>query len=223
MKLKSVLSMILGLLPFSAAADTDMSAARQWVQATSGHSASWKHYGEIKLPSGKIFIGDPSWGDEYHLHGAREVPVAKLDVWLFISEEENPQSNQVHAVWLEAAGTMPAKVGGAIDFGVDSAYFAFGDLTTGQELANMKYTDDSEHEDCFEFFLPHIQNFGFKALWLDVPPKNQPVIAVETKNDGGLTAVWTEDEAGNFSGILIDVTGRASDQFFLDVLLKKEQ
>jgi hypothetical protein len=220
MKTKSILSMIFALLPFSSVANVESRTGRDWIQTVSGHSASWKKYDELNLPSGEIFIGDPSWGDDYHLHGARAVPVSKLDVWLFVSNEKNTDENLVHTVWLEASATTPTKVVGAIDFGMDSAYFAIGDLTTGRDLANMRNLDLSQYADCFEFFLPHIQNYGFMGLWLNVPPKNQPVLAIETKNDGGLRAVWTEDDKGAFSGILIDITGRVTDQLFLDKLLE---
>jgi hypothetical protein len=44
-------------------------------------------------------------------------------------------------------------------------------------------------------------------------------LAIETKCDGGLKAVWVKTSNDRFSGILIDVTGRASDGLCTDKLL----
>ena len=215
LKITSLVTALLSLLPVSAKAEAEPDAGRNWILATSEHAAKWQPSGQLDLPSGTIFIGDPSWGDDYHLRGAKAVSVAQLDVWLLVSSN----GEQVHAVWLEANGTLPVTVGEHIDFGTDSAYFALGDLATGQAIANIGDLNLPTVPDSFEFFLPHIQNFGFTAIWLEVPPNDLPVLAVETKQDGALKAVWTKDRAGDLSGILIDITGRASDQQFLDTLV----
>jgi hypothetical protein len=213
---------VAALLTFLAPAMESSAASsegREWIETISGHSAAWKHQGALELPSGKIFIGDPSWGDGHHLRGAKAVPVNTLDVWLLVSRQEEKKKNQVHAVWLAAADTKPSAITRSIEFGVDSAYFALGDLSTGQSLATIGDQGLPEIPDSFEFFLPHIQDSGFLAIWLDVPPTDQPVLAVETKRDGGLKAVWTENRNERFSGILIDITGRASDRRYLDTLI----
>lgn len=217
LKIASLLTALLSLVPISSRAETANEAGRNWIHAASEHSAVWQSSGQLELPSGTIFIGDPSWGGDYHLRGTMAVSADQLDVWLLVSSD----GKQVHAVWLEANGNLPVTVSGNIDFGTDSAYFALGDLVTGQAIADIGDLDIPEVPDSFEFFLPHIQNFGFTAIWLDVPPDDLPVLAVETKQDGGLKAVWTEDIEGDLSGILIDITGRASDQLFLDKLVGK--
>lgn len=194
--------------------------ARDWIIEMSGREGEWIDYGEIIFPSGQIFIGDPSWGGDYHMRGAKELPVDHLRIWMYVSEASNPKVNQVQTVWLEALGTTPKKISSKISFGTDSAYFAFGDARVGYELTNIGDLGIAQLPDSFEFFLPHIQNYGFTGISLEVPPNNSRVFAVETKRDGGLEAVWTEDVNGEFSGILIDVTGRVSDGIYLDKLIR---
>lgn len=215
MKLVSLISAMLSLFPVSTKADIDNDAGRSWILDASEHNATWQAFGQLDLPSKTIFIGDPSWGGDHHLRGAQAVSSSQLDVWLLVSNEQN----QVHAVWLEANGALPVRSSKSMDFGSDSAYFALGDLATGQALVDIGNLDLPAVPDSFEFFLPHIQNSGFTGMWLDVPPLNLPVFTVETKRDGGLKAIWAEDIEDNLSGILIDVTGRASDQLFIDKLI----
>ncbi|MDO5606197.1 MAG: hypothetical protein Q4G25_13650 [Paracoccus sp. (in: a-proteobacteria)] len=211
---KLLLSLISGLPAQAATPATPPVDARGWIAAAAGHEgAYWQQDRRLELPSGAIFIGDPSWGDDYHLGGAQPVPAPALDVWLLISADQG----RVHAVWLEAAGTLPARISAELDFGMDSAYFALGDLTTGQDLAELRNRDIEGAPDSFEFFLPHIQQDGFTALWLDVPPDGRPVLAINAGNDGSRRAVWISDAEGGFSGILIDVTGRAGDHRFIDL------
>lgn len=192
---------------------------RDWIANTSGRDGEWIDYGTISFPSGQIFIGDPSWGGDYHMRGVQDVPVDELRVWMYVSEVSNPKLNQVQTVWLEALGTTPTTTRSRLGFGTDSAYFAFGDARVGHDLANIGDLGLAALPDSFEFFLPHIQNYGFAGIALKVPPNNAPVFAVETKRDGGLEAVWTEDSNGEFSGILIDIAGRASDGLYLDKLI----
>lgn len=204
------------LVPSLGLADEREISGRNWIVSQSGHDATWQNFGTISLPSGKIFIGDPSFGRDYHLRGAREVQVSELDIWLLISNSRN----QVHTVWLEANGNHPSGISASIEFGTDSAYFALGDLSVGKDLANIGNLKNPEFYDSFEFFLPHIQDGGFAAIRLSVPPRNAPVVAIETNRDGGLKAVWAEDADQNLSGILIDITGRVGDNLYLDKLLE---
>ena len=214
------------LIAFVAAATSLISnrahgeTARDWIVQTSGREGEWIDYGDISFPSGQIFIGDPSWGGDYHMRGVKELPVDHLRIWMYVSEAQNPEVNQVQTVWLEALGTTPKKIRSAISFGTDSAYFALGDARVGHDLTNIGDLGLAKLPDSFEFFLPHIQNYGFAGISLEVPPNNFPVFAVETKKDGGLEAVWTEDANGEFSGILIDIAGRAFDGSYLDKLIK---
>ena len=194
--------------------------ARDWIEQQTGREGEWIAYGEINFPSGQIFIGDPSWTDDYHMRGATKIPVDQLQIWMYVSEVSNPKANRVHTVWLEALGTTPKKTTSRIQFGVDSAYFAFGDIRVGPDLTNIGDLKLAGIPNSFEFFLPHIENYGFVGVSLEVPPSSSPVFAVETKKDGGLEAVWTEDGNGAFSGILIDITGRASDGLYLDMLIE---
>lgn len=207
-----------GLFPALLAAGTaeaDTGAARNWISATTGHAAEWQQIGTLPLPSGAIFVGDPSWGGDHHLRGALAVTASDLAVWLLRDRE----GGQNRAVWLEAAGTLPVQSAETIDFGVDSAYFAFGDRETGLALANIGDLELPGAPDSFEFFLPHIQREGFSHTRLEVPPTGAPVYAVNTGNDGGLRASWLRDAGGELSGILIDITGRASDRRHIDMLL----
>jgi hypothetical protein len=216
--LLALIAPFLVLRPTGAAASDEV-AARAWIAAASDHSAAWVHASRFVLPEGKIFVGDPSWGDDYHLRGAREVPVRQLEIWFLVGDAEPT----VHAVWLEAGGTLPASSGAMIEFGMDSAYFAFGDLATGRDLATIGDLGIAEVPSNFEFFLPHIQRTDFTWLTLEVPPRGGIVHAVNTRNDGGLKAVWLHDGNDGFSGILIDISGRASDRQYIDTLLAPER
>ena len=207
------------LFPSLGLAEEHSSPSQNWIVSNSGHTATWRNVGILSIPSGSIFIGDPSYGSDYHLRGARKILVSKVDVWLLMSES----GHQVHTVWLEANGNLPSRISGSIEFGTDSAYFALGDLTAGNDLANIGDLENPDFYDSFEFFLPHIQDGGFTSVWLDVPPRNAPVLAVETNRDGGLKAIWVEDSEQNFSGILIDITGRIGDNLYLDKLLETSE
>lgn len=195
------------------------SPARDWIATTAAHAtAGWSHAERLDLPSGSLFVGDPSWGGDYHLRGALPVGVPGLDIWVLASDS----GQRVHLVWLEAAGTLPVRPAETINFGIDSAYFAFGDLHTGQQLAAIGDHDPFVANDSFEFMLPHIQRDDFRWAAISVPPAGSPVHAVNTRSDGGLRAVWVLDAEGALSGILIDVTGRSADQRHLDLLLPWE-
>ncbi|MGB0845024.1 MAG: hypothetical protein ACPGVN_09810 [Alphaproteobacteria bacterium] len=220
MKLKAIATALLAVLPFAASAenktDTQAETAREWIKTVTERASVWQQHGTLKLPSGDIFIGDTSWSDDYHMQGAKAVPAKELDVWLHLSEGRK----YVLSVWLEADGGVPVSISNDLGFGVDSAYFSLGDKTAGQALVDIGEQKIPDVTNSFEFFLPHIDKFGFTALWLDVPPTNIPVFSVETKQDGGLKAVWTNDANGDFSGILIDIRGRESDGLYIDTLLE---
>lgn len=189
--------------------------ARSWIAEAKGRPAQWQQFGTLELPSGSIFIGDPSWGDDTHMRGAQPVPTAALEIWLLVDTAED----NVHALWLEATGTLPERQSSSLEFGIDSAYFAFGDIEVGRYLARLRELDSPEAPDSFEFFLPHIQKEGFKALQLQVPDQKLPVFAINTFNDGSLRAVWLAGSDQTFSGILIDITGRDPDGRYIDLLL----
>ena len=197
-------------------AASDASPARDWIDAAQGGAARWQELGTLELPSGRIFIGDPSWGDAYHMKGARPVEADELDVWLRVGE-----AGGITAVWLEASGETPVRISAALPFGMEAAYFALGDKDTGSAIAALGEADLPDIPDGFALFRPVVQEAGFVADWVPVPPRKLPALAIGTGSDGGLHAVWTRDTAGKLSGILIDVTGRDSDGRFIDLLLEE--
>lgn len=199
-------------MPMMAHAQSD---AQNWITETSGQPGEWVNFGTMTLPSGVIFIGDPSWGDDYHMRGARGVPARRLDVFLHINVGEN----QVNAAWLEAGGGVPVRQVGMLEFGMDSAYFAFGDRRAGEALLDLPALGIEGAYDSHEFMFQYIGAADFMADWVQVPPDDMPVMIVTTRFDGGLGAAWALDDAGQFSGILIDITGRTSDGVHLDTLL----
>lgn len=215
------ISLLLGAIGVFVASCKNSSAetGRDWFQTSSGRQGEWVSYGDMSFPSGRIFIGDPSRGSDYHMRGARALPTDRLTAWLYVEDAANPKTNRVHTVWLAASDKPPVKTTSRLSFGTDSAYFAFGDEETGHALSNIGDLGIPELPDSFEFFLPHILNYGFVGLKLEVPPNALLAFAVETKRDGGLEAVWTEDRERNFSGILIDISGRAEDGLYLDKLI----
>ena len=192
-----------------------MSAAREWIVETGARKGVWKDHGPIGFPSGRMFVGDPTWGDDYHLRGHMPVPDVPVRVW---SYSEGGGIN--FSIWLEAAGTLPASRGEALNFGVDAAVLALGDLETGEAFVALgERRLDAGKGDSFDWIMPHIQAAANFAKWLPIPPDNQPMFLATTNNDGGYAAVWLYDAGGALSGILIDLRGRASDLKFLDVLL----
>ncbi|MGB0798300.1 MAG: hypothetical protein ACPGRD_03155 [Planktomarina sp.] len=214
MKLKrhivTVLAM-LGLHGGVAQADNAMG----WIDDHRTTQGSWISAGTIDLPSGSIFVGDPSWGNDYHMRGATAVAVQSLQIFVL----QSPEGNRASAVWLAAANTRPVSKGASLEFGMDSAYFAFGDHDVGRAVANIGDLDLPKIPDSFEFFLPHISNGDFVIKQLQVPPNDAPVYAVNTNRDGGLAAVWTYDANNQFSGILIDIVGLLPENRYLDTLL----
>lgn len=210
--LKVLLVSALTLLPGLAPAQT----MRDWISAQSGHSATWQSCGSLALPSGTIFIGDPSWGDDYHLRGASPVSAQNLDIWVAVSQPDH----RALTLWLEASTAPPATVTHHLDFGTDSAYFAFGDLAGGAALLALRDQTIPGAADSHAFLFPYIAAAPFICLFIPVPPKDLPVFAIDTRADGGLRAVWVADKTGAFTGIMVDIAGRASDARPLDSLLE---
>ncbi len=213
---KTIIGFLAGLAtPSFASADP----ARDWISAAQARTGEWREMGRLDLPSSRIFIGDTSWGDDYHMRGAHAVPVPALDVWLFVA----PGDTQINAVWLAAPETSeaPERIAHRLDFGMDSAYFAIGDAATGTAIADLRNREEfiPEAPDGFELFLPYVQAAGFLATWVPVPPDAGQALAVNTNTDGGRQAVWTTAASGQFTGILIDVVGTADNGHFIDTLL----
>lgn len=42
-------------------------AARTWLSTTSARDFLWADLGELVLPSGGLFVGDPTGGHDYHM------------------------------------------------------------------------------------------------------------------------------------------------------------
>ena len=213
---KTIIGCLVGLAtPSFASADP----ARDWISAAQARTGEWREMGRLDLPSGRIFIGDTSWGDDYHMHGAHAVPVSTLDVWLFVA----PGDTQVNAVWLAAPeySEAPERITHRLDFGMDSAYFAIGDTITGTVIADLRNREEPLPDalDGFELFLPYTMAAGFVSTWVPVPKDAGQALAVNTNTDGGRQAVWTTAASGQFTGILIDVVGAAGNGQFIDTLL----
>lgn len=196
--------------------------ARSWLRVASERAFVWRDMGELALPSQHIFVGDPTWGDDYHMKQTAPVDADRVTVWVFESGEE---SDAFHAhtnalVWLEISGTPPTTRGLALDFGVDAACFAFGDLETGRAFTRLTELESAAGRgDSFEWIGPYINEHPNFARWLSIPPDGQPMFVASTGSDGGFSAVWLHDAQDSLSGILIDIAGRASDLRYLDKLL----
>jgi hypothetical protein len=199
-----------------------VSAARTWLSNASERDFEWADLGELALPSGGIFVGDPTGGHDYHMRATATVEVQALHVWAFHSGAERPdfEARTNTLIWLEASGAQPATRGLSLDFGVDAACLAFGDLETGHAFTRLS---DIEYEagrgDNFAWLMPYIQELPHYAGWADIPPEGLRMFIASTGNDGGFAASWLHDAQGGLSGILIDIGGRASDKTFLDTLL----
>lgn len=203
-------------------ADTP-ATARGWLAAAAARDGCvWRDLGALALPSRRLFIGDPTWGDDYHLRQTASVEMDALRVWV-LDSGPNPSTYEAHAntlVWLEALGTPPATRGAALDFGVDAACFALGDVEAGHAFTRL-----TDHEaaagrgDSFEWIQPYIQERPHVARWLEIPPDGKRMFVASTGRDGGFAATWLHDRDGALSGILIDILGRAGDGRFLDTLL----
>ena len=203
----------LGLSAAPAAAQT-FSPARQWITDSAARPGDWRELGQLALPSGQIFVGDPTWSDDYHIRDPR-----RLDGVLQVFTRVAPEGESL-LIWLEANGNRPVKTGEKIEFGVDAATIGLGDLAAGQALVSLgEALQEQGKGDSFEWLMPAIQEQQNFARWLPIPPENQPMLLVSTGNDGGYAAVWLLDDRGALSGILIDIAGRKPDLKFLDTLL----
>ena len=195
--------------------NTTANPARQWIAEQSAHQAEWTDHGPLSLDSGKIFFGDPTWGDEYHIRDPRPAPAPELRVWTLDAPD-----GRALVVWLEATGNAPVSRGPQADFGMDAAMFAFGDLAGGQALVTLgEQLQDEGKGDSYAWLWPQIESDRYYAKWLPIPPDDKPIFVVGTGMDGGLGAVWLLDQTNAVSGLLIDIAGRASDGRFIDLLL----
>ncbi|WP_104494381.1 hypothetical protein [Paracoccus denitrificans] len=215
--------LLVALLALGAAgtgnAGPDATPARDWIAQASGRPGAWTDHGLLELPSGMLFVGDPTWGDDYHIRDPRRLATAALRVF-----SRSDEQGRNLALWLEAAGGEPKATGERIEFGVDAATVALGDLEGGRALVAW---GESRLEkglgDSFDWLSPILQEKMNFARWLPIPPDDRPIFIASTGMDGGLAAVWLLDERGSLSGILIDIAGRASDGQYLDTLLPAAQ
>lgn len=191
-------------------------AARDWIARTAGQSGAWVKHGTLALPSGTLFVGDPTWGDDTHLRGARKAGVRKLTVWTFRLD-----AHRNGVIWLEAGGAAPVATAGAIDFGVDAAHVALGDLATGKALAALRHGTAPGVGDSHDLFMQAMGRENSLTGWVEVPPRKGRMFVAATARDGGLRAVWLKGARGGLSGILIDAAGRKGDGKYLDTLLPK--
>jgi hypothetical protein len=196
--------------------------ARTWLRTASERDNVWRDFGNLRLPSRRIFVGDPTNGHDGHMENVATIELDALRVWVL---EAGPDRNEFEAhrnalVWLEARGTRPVARGRSLDFGVDAACFAIGDGETGDAFKRLTDLElDAGRGDNFEWILPFIQERPHYAGWLEIPPNGHPMFVASTGDDGGFAAVWLHDESDDLSGILVDIAGRESDSLFLDRLL----
>ena len=203
----------IGLTTAPAPAES-LSPARLWLGESAARAGFWQDLGPLARPSGRIFVGDPTWGDDYHIRDPR--PLAGP---LQVFTRTDPDGPNL-LIWLEANGNRPAATGDRIEFGVDVATIGLGDLGAGQALVDLgEALQDQGKGDSFEWLQPALQQQQHFARWLPIPPEDQPILLVSTGNDGSYAAVWLLDERGELSGILIDIAGRQPDLKFLDTLL----
>lgn len=191
-----------------------VSAARGWIDTASARPGEWREHDGLDLRSGRIFVGDPTWGDDYHIRDPRP-----LTGTLRVFTRSEPDGANL-LIWLEANGNSPTQTGEQIEFGVDAATIGLGDLAAGQALVALgEARQDQGQGDSFEWLMPFLQEQQHFARWLPIPPGDQSIFLVSTGNDGGYAAVWLLDSTGALSGILIDIAGRKPDLKFLDKLL----
>ncbi|MGH1367647.1 MAG: hypothetical protein ACRBCL_03455 [Maritimibacter sp.] len=203
---------------FAFPAHADRSKALAWLQSQSETNGHWKAFGTLDFPSGQIFIGDPTWGDDYHIRWPQKAPADSVDVYVY---RRLDGTNLM--VWLEVAGTTPATRGDSYDFGVDAASFALGDLSGGQALVALgERWQDMGRGDSFEFIAPHLQSSRTPAKWLPIPGSNTRIFLAGTGTDGGFAGVWLYDKNGALSGILIDIRGNPKTGKYIDTALPKK-
>lgn len=188
---------------------------RNWLAQTCRLPGRWKNHGVLHLLSGQFFVGDPTWGDDYHLRTAQNAPVEQLNVWTF-----GPPRGHAHLVWLQARDTLPVNKSDRIAFGVDEQAFAFGDLDAGLALAKIRESNEiTEFADGYALVQSHLKGEPKVTKWIHVPPENREVFLVSTGKDAALSAVWCHASDGALAGILIDVAGCAEDGKFLEANL----
>ena len=213
MKVVAALAALLGAAPPATADD-----ARDWLARAGERSLAWTDHGALTLPSGRLFVGDPTGGGAYHMTatGAVEGPLRLLTAR--DPDAPNPDANAL--IWLEAGGTPPVATGTRLGFGVDGATLALGSVEAGEAFTALEEIElDAGRGDNFDWIMPHIQISNDFAYWLGVPPGDERMFLATTRADGGYEAVWLLDADGAVSGILIDISGRASDGLYIDTTL----
>lgn len=192
------------------------SPALAWLTAASERQGIWRKHGDITFPTKMLFVGDPTWGDDYHIRDPRQVPSDTGTLYTF----EEPITRRNYLIWIAFTNEMPVATGETLGFGIDAATIGLGAFEGGQALVDLgeRYIDQGKG-DSHSFILPHIDQPKSFAKWLPIPGSAERIFLVFTGNDGGSQATWLVDVNGDTSGILIDITGRASDGRYLDKLL----
>lgn len=215
---------LFGLVSSATAALAD-TAARDYLAAISERQGSWVDHGEVAFPSGQVFFGDPTNGDDTHIRTPRPAPAPDMRIFTytyqFIWQGDGSTGEQNGILWLEASGLKPVRKSERISFGADSAVIGFGDLDGGRALVELgRSWQDQGKGDSFEFLMPVLEEMPYMATRkVPIPESDTAIYLVTTGTDGGFDAVWLYDAQGGVSGILVDIAGRESDLKFIDTLI----
>ncbi|QFT98879.1 hypothetical protein FIU85_16305 [Roseovarius sp. THAF8] len=224
MKLLPRLLLILGLFQAAGAAGAE-EGALSYLADLSERQGQWADHGVIEFPSGKVFFGDPTYGDGAHIKDPRAAPASTARLWTysydFIWQGDGSTGTQNGILWLEFSGKTPVRKGERVGFGADAAVIGFGDLNGGKALTALgERWQKAGKGDSFEFLQPFLLDGPYMfTRKVEIPQSDAAIYLVTTGTDGGFDAVWLYDATGDVSGILVDIAGRKSDRKFIDTLI----
>lgn len=225
MKLLRRLVLIVGLVPVAGSASEVGQEARSYLARLSERQGEWIDHGVIEFPSGEIFFGDPTYGDDYHIRDPRSAPAPTAHLWTysydFVWQGDGSTGTQNGIVWIEVSGEKPVRKNERVGFGADAAVIGLGDLDGGRALVALgERWQDAGKGDSFEFLMPILQEGPYMfTKKIPIPQSDTAIYLVTTGTDGGFDAVWLYDADGEVSGILIDIAGCESDLKFIDTLI----
>lgn len=224
MKVLPRLLLILGLSQIAGAVGAE-EGALSYLADLSERQGEWVDHGDIEFPSGKLFFGDPTYGDDNHIRDPRTTPASTARLWTysydFIWQGDGSKGSQNGTLWLEFSGETPVRKGERISFGADAAVIGFGDLIGGTALVALgERWQEAGKGDSFEFLQPFfLDGPHMFTRKVEIPQSDEAIYLATTGTDGGFDAVWLYDANGDVSGILVDIAGRESDAKFIDTLI----
>lgn len=199
--------------------------SRAYLADLAERRGTWVDHGDIHFPSGQIFFGDPTNGDDTHIRDPRPAAAPKGRLWThtydFIWEGDGSTGTQNGIVWIEFSGKMSVRKGERVGFGADAAVIGLGDLDGGKALVALgeRWMDEGKG-DSFEFLSPILLEGPYMfTKQVPIPQTGTSIHILTTGTDGGFDAVWLYDADDKVSGILIDIAGRESDLKFIDSLI----